>query len=512
MRHLALILYIFFNFSNITAQPSYDAKRDYMWIMGHQYYSWDTVDHIIFDFRFDSLKLSSKREVGMNLFQTNGSICDTTGNLLLFSNGCIIMDSSFQYPINADTINRGPKWTTNCDQDGTDITNGYVFTNNMWILPVKSDKYKLFYVDEISQEYNSSGLRSTTIKETPNGLIGYDVDKYWVHSDMQQTERAVTRHANGRDWWFVNNGRQNKKMFVFYVDSTDTAYSPDIQVFDDLPIQGISAGQACFSPDGSKYARHGYKNGLDIWDFNRCNGQLSNLNHLDINDFNTGTIVVGVAFSPNSRFLYIMQDRYIYQYDLSNPDWANSRITVSEADDFLDLGQPLRFYMPQLGPDGKIYIFNPSTRRTFHVMEHPDSLGVACKVVQHKYLFQEWGAVAQPPRFPNFRLGTLTGSPCDTLTIATHDEPTLHKATLRFLPNPAQDYTVVEVTMADYHPEHTVYVVVSDMWGREVGRSVLPPYASLHRVETRGLAVGSYVVSLVSGGRQMGAARLVVLR
>ena len=39
-------------------------------------------------------------------------------------------------------------------------------------------------------------------------------------------------------------------------------------------------GQFCFSPNGKKFVKYSWDRGLDIYDFDRCNGNLSNLKNI----------------------------------------------------------------------------------------------------------------------------------------------------------------------------------------------------------------------------------------
>ncbi|MCB9295078.1 MAG: PKD domain-containing protein [Lewinellaceae bacterium] len=178
-------------------------------------------------------------------------------------------------------------------------------------------------------------------------------------------------------------------------------------------------GQACFSPDGKWYVRfntvtNSVGDFVDIYHFDRCNGALSN--HLKFNYFD-GSHSGGVAISPNSRYLYISSYLYIYQYDLWADDIEASRDTVAVYDGYTDInGLGTRFYLAQLGPDGKIYLSCPNGVRELHVIHRPDKPGPACQVEQRGILLPTFNA-SSLPNFPNYRLGPIDGSPCDTLGI-----------------------------------------------------------------------------------------------
>ncbi len=150
---------------------------------------------------------------------------------------------------------------------------------------------------------------------------------------------------------------------------------------------------------------------LDIFDFDRCTGQLSNYQgiHKD-----TGG-VSGVSISPNSRYLYFSRGITVHQYDLQAANIEASEVLVAEYDGFQN---PLatNFWMSQLAPDGKIYLGSNSSVKSYHIIHHPDRQGLACDFEQHAISLPTI-AERSIPTFPHYRLGPLDGSSCDTLAI-----------------------------------------------------------------------------------------------
>ncbi len=66
-------------------------------------------------------------------------------------------------------------------------------------------------------------------------------------------------------------------------------------------------------------------------------------------------------------------------------------------------------------PDGRIYVVpGAASSRFLHVIERPDLPAEDCRLVQHKIDLKKSNA-RSAPNIPNFRLGPLDGSPCDTL-------------------------------------------------------------------------------------------------
>jgi hypothetical protein len=515
MKYLCLY-FILSQTTLLSAQPKFDAKRDYVWIFGKEYFNLDTVDHIYLDFRTDTMSLKYRRAQGQNLFQTNASICDTAGNLLFFSNGCVIVDSGFQYLPGADTINKGLWWSYSCDRQNSDITFGYLIVNGCWALPVAGNKFKVLYADLINATAHSSGIRFSTIiqNKISNKLEGFNPDTYLLQEDIQVEKRGIVRHANGRDWWMINEAYQDKKYYITLIDSSGQIYQPKQLTFNELPTRMFhGGGQACFSPDGAKYCTIDAINQCQVFDFDRCTGEMSNPIHIPLPlPYDSIGASTGIAISPNSRFMYLMTLLNVWQYDLDAADIEASKIRVAQNDGWKDQwGNRLVFYQSQIGPDGKIYIFPPAGRSAFSVIEQPDSLGMTCNVNQHKYFFPQWGNVSQPPRFPNFRLGPEIGSPCDTIiSSVTAKEQIQGSFILR--PNPAIDYSVADITVSGYSSDMLLSMHVSTLDGHLIQQYEIPPYVALKRIETSHLPNGIYFVTLKSKGMPLKTEKLVVLR
>jgi hypothetical protein len=236
-----------------------------------------------------------------------------------------------------------------------------------------------------------------------------------------------------------------------------------------------SFGQAVFSPDGSKYLTLNYGGEAavdDVWvyffDFDRCTGLLSGQKEWYYSDFCWSG---GAAISKNSRFAYVSTSERIYQFDL----WEEEpeQTFVQYRDDFVDL-YPLAFNTLQLAPDGKIYgAAGTSSTYYLDVIDFPDKKGEACQIRQHGI---QLPAIYNNgiPNHPNYRLGPLDGSPCDTLgldnvpvALFRYDQDTL-------------DYLTVEFTdLSHYEPA---------VWSWDFGDNTASSDASLvHNFPSSGL-------------------------
>lgn len=179
-----------------------------------------------------------------------------------------------------------------------------------------------------------------------------------------------------------------------------------------------AGGQIVFSPDGTKLARFNTRDDLRIFDFDRCTGTLSNPIFIPIQDDADNNLLAGLAWSADGHFLYAAEIKRILQFDMWVADIAASKIIVAERD--LGVYCPFDVYLAylELGPDGYIYGNSLGGQSCMHRIKHPERGGMASEVQQRYYEFTY--SYANLPHFPNFRLGPVDGSPCDTLGLDNH--------------------------------------------------------------------------------------------
>jgi len=184
-------------------------------------------------------------------------------------------------------------------------------------------------------------------------------------------------------------------------------------------ITASAFGQASFSPDGGSYAMWGgtyleEPGYIRLYDFDRCEGILTN----ERSDTLYTGFGNGLSFSPNGAFLYVSNDWNILQYEVHAEDFVSSRNVVADWDFWQDeYGFRYTLGYMALGQDEKIYVIpNNGGSRYLHVIQNPNLKGEDSNVLQHVLKLPTLvGTSRTVPNYPNFRLGPIDGSYCDTL-------------------------------------------------------------------------------------------------
>ena len=394
---------------------------------------------------------------------TNTSMCDSMGNLLFYTNGIAIWNSLNEIMENGEGLSPG-LYADAHQQTGMYIPQG--------VLPLpKAFSDSLYYLIHIDMDYPGGGLSYHTqkmyyslIDMSKNNGRGAVIEKNQIILEDILASRRVTacQHANGIDWWIIMKKYHGG---LFYkVLLTESGFEVSEQSIGEYTYSN-SAGQAVFSPDGTKYVRQqmvsmDIGNFLNIYDFDRCTGLLSNPIQIAYAD---SAWSGGVAISPNSRFLYVSSYEYVYQFDLWADDIESSKDTVAIYDGWHYGNDPnfrSTFFLMQLGPDGKIYISANNSIPYLHVINNPDLPGDSCNVCQHCVELPTFNAFSMP-NFPNYRLGAAA-EPCVPDAV---DEPGVPDMKVSVYPNPAKDKLTVEWGKSDFEKGS---LAVYDLFGKQI--------------------------------------------
>jgi len=437
----------------------------------------------------------------MRFYETQGNISDAQGNLLMSSNGVWIANA------NGDTMMNGsglsPGQFTDDYADGLPIVNGCLIIP----FPGSAQQYVLFHMTaNYSYGLRASELYYSIIDMTLDGGLGGVILKNQVaFQDTMSWGVGACRHANGRDWWIVA-----------LKDSSDIAYKI---LFTPDGIHSVAqqhlgnsfykvASQLAFSPDGNKFA---YSAGTGppfyiesrLFDFDRCSGQFSNYIYIPLNDSHPAW---SAAFSPDSKHLYVATTYHVFQINTDTTDVAASLDSVATNDGYYSPAPPFldSFYLLYLAPDGKIYITSGNSVVDLHVIDSPDYPGIACDVLQHSFHLPCYHS-ASVPNHPNYFLGPVAGSSCDSLFTSASEKEFI---SLQFNAYPVPASGLVDINYS-LEQNKTGMLRIFNVSGEQVYSQMLPQWSTHQRISIAGLPDGIYEAVLYSGYIKMNA-RIII--
>jgi len=435
------------------------------------------------DFQSGNLVISTEsRAIGYR--RTSANISDASGVLIFSTNGAFVANALGDTMLNGSGLS--PGWYADQYPEGFAISQGVLILPK----PEAPGIYYLFHssVDVWAGPYAQS-LYLTTIDISLDGGLGGVTSKNQVilSDDLNVGRLTAVRHANGRDWWVFCHKLDTDVYYRFLV----TPFGVNLDGTQSIGVmRGADGGQACFSPDGSKFVYYWGEpdEDLDIFHFDRCMGLFSNPTYIPT-PYSHSTGGRGVAFSPNGRYLYVSSVFNVHQYDTEAADVASSMVHIAEWDSTYSPFPPQAtlFNIAQLAPDGKVYISTGNGTDKLHVIHSPDSLGLACNIEQHGIALPRYFSNSLP-NHPNYHLGPVDGTICDSLGI--NASVAEQHAALRnsAYPNPSNG----QFTLSYPAQAMVGALEVRDLSGRLVLRDRIPQWSQVHAVELRGQAPGLY--------------------
>lgn len=456
-------------------------KYDYHWVLGDR--SNDSLNTAYggSDIMFSDTGILEIKYVHRQMPFGLGSsaLANKEGTLQFFTNGCLINNAQDELLINGTDLNPGFIAESYCSV-------GYPGYGNMVSLPHPTLEH-IYYLFHIA--YNDA---SVTIADVLYySIIDMDEERVVIKNQMIINDRfsknklEAVKHANGRDWWLMIPQHNSNGFYTFLFDETGIS-EPFLQYSGAEREERDWNGHAVFSPDGTKYVTHDIFNDLDIYDVDRCTGLLSNSLQIDpmipFDSLGAG----GVSISPNSRFLYLSTPYYIHQYDLEAEDIEASRNVVAVYDGYASIFGSF-FFQGQLAPDGRIYLNCANGENVLHVINYPNRKGKACEVVQHGIQLPTYNGFLLP-NHPNFRLGALADSPCDTLGLSETPEDIVYT----IFPNPARDE--IKVELPDFHPFE--YLTMTNILGQQLLEQHLAQNKREIRLNVQNFGSGLYFLTL----------------
>src|SRR5690606_18242611 len=492
---IQLTLLLNFNFC-------FSQGKNYIWLLGHHYSSTSLEGRI--NFNSSSYNVLSEQRT-IPFMDTQANISDENGNILMSSNGVFIANAS------GDTMSNGSGLNpSQIVDDWKDFGLPLSYADIILPMPDDSTKNVLFHQTFDLNSGNSPQVFYTIADFSFNNL-GIVLSKNNIASNGPfSVGLAACKHANGRDWWIVCLSKLATEIHIFLLTPGSISYMGS-QSFPVTSFPYGFAGQPTFSPDGEKFAFAGsygitgmnYLSCVSLFNFDRCSGTFS----LDtVIDFSDNYISFATAFSPNSKYLYFASTEHIYQYDTDSFGLIPYQL-VATNDTFLSAPPVFytNFYLMYLAANGKIYITSGSGVLDLHEIDYPDSAGTACNVNLHNVHLPCFN-VGTVPNHPNYYLGRLVGSPCDTLT-GIHDLAA-HDFRFSISPNPNNGNFRI-MYLLPQNKSGTLQIF--NITGKEIYHQNLPLWSTLQYISLPKIADGVYQCTITSNNQRVNK-KLVVVR
>jgi len=370
------------------------------------------------------------------------SIADSSGQLLFYANTratipgntALIWNKSHQLMQNGDSI-VGEGWYS-----------------ELLITPVP-DSSSLYYLFSIGITGSSQfGFYYSIIDMSLNNGLGAITQKNIQLQSFPTVDCIMAiKHGNGRDWWIIfrkndyNIGGSNNDFYEYLITSLGAS---NFQIVSSGTPNPTGINRLCISSDGTKIASVNSASLVEVYDFDRCTGNIYNPKTIEPQATSFPYIEFWeCAFSPDGNRLYVTTNDstcVLLQYNLLDTNPALTKDTIWLTTFPLGAMGAVR-----RAPDNKVYVssayYNGFTwnypypdsmynmyNMNLSVINQPDSLGAACDFQPYSFYLggkrTYWGL----PNNPDYDLGPLTGSICDTLTTGITPQPqTVVVATLQ---------------------------------------------------------------------------------
>ena len=375
-----------------------------------------------------------------------GTISDASGTLLFSSSFDTLFNNNFQPMAN-----------------GNELISHYANAQEGLIIPIpNTNSHYVFHMHRFNNGFydtitNQGALFYSVVDMDMDNGLGEVTDKNVLLDTLMSPKISAVHHADKQRVWVVGHRMMDYAIetsssneFYAYLVSEDGISEPVISAAGPS-LTNADQGQMKFSPDGTKIAFVSgtlfYPEGIQlvVFDFDNATGQISN--PVNLSDNIGGLIAEGLEFSPNSRYLYVSEYGFVidfarlHQFDLEAGDQdavLDSRVLLAElppAATFADL---------QLGPDGKIYMANPTSyeiltdpNATGHlsIIHTPNNAGVAANFEYHALALQNDCSFGLPGYIQSyFESGILHQGQCvgEEVTFTTLRIPDIESVTWDF--------------------------------------------------------------------------------
>ncbi len=287
-------------------------------------------------------------------FEGVGTLSDTAGNLLFYTDGNNVFNANHVLMPNGDGLLSDISST----QTGLSVKQ-----------PGNDSIYYIFHIDLI--DYFDLSLYYSVVDMSLNGGLGNVIQKNVLLRNNVTEKATAVGHANGNDVWIITHD-SNSDAFQSYLltaaglDTIAVISNPGL-------IHTQDIGYLKASPQGDKLASADFQmNSYALYDFDNATGMVSNANQSPT----VYVLAYGCEWSPDGTKLYGGQgdSQNLWQFDVSaGANVWNTATLIYET-------SSIELEALQLGPDGKIYCSRYQTA-WLGIINDPDSAGLACNYV-----------------------------------------------------------------------------------------------------------------------------------
>ena len=229
----------------------------------------------------------------MNSIEGCASVCDSSGQLLFYTNGETIWDRNNNVMFNGDSIGGNQS-----------------STQSALILPFPNH-HKMYYVFTTNHHGNggTQELDYSIVDMSLNNTLGAVTIKNQFLEDSVCEKLAATRHCNGLDWWILAR-KANSDYFVSFLLTSQGLSASSVNSLSSIPLVATGLygttthryGQMKISPNGKFIACAYGSIGFEILNFNNLTGETGNVIFRDFDYPNITTY--GISFSFDSKKVF----------------------------------------------------------------------------------------------------------------------------------------------------------------------------------------------------------------
>lgn len=423
----------------------------------------------------------------LNTLEGCATISDTIGNLLFYTDGIKVWDS---------THNQMP--------NGFGLHGDWSSLNSTVIVPKPNNNniYYIFTTPAYAGHWTgNTALEYSVVDMNLNGGLGDVTAKNVALFSTAIEQLGAIQHKNKQDYWVVAHEAFSNNFMAYLVTSSGISTTPIISSvgFSNggyTPVcWGCAVSSLKFSPSGCKIAcTYPNNDTLEIFDFDNNSGTV--LNPVTINI----TFPWSACFSPDNNLLYLgcydSVDK-IYQFNLSSNTASgilSSKVTLSSN---VTGGTATM----QIAPDEKIYC-TKYLDNYLAVINNPNNIGVSCGFVSNGFYL---GGKLSLSGIPNFVQSYFVNDSIDYYCSSVGLIELEDIKSVSIFPNPFSVQTNIKTT--DYF--HNVTLNVYNCYGHLV-KKIDNIYGESFIMQRDNLTIGMYFLQFIQSNEAIATVKVII--